>query len=178
MSYVSKAKLFDVNKVVVSTPVNVIDKNYVLKLHYLKNGQELPLRVQIPRTSVYNSLYETNGKFYIDLIMRMEGTFHNFHKCITGIANTIQSKHTKFSHCEVISSLKRVHDEAYSVRVKVPRNGSNFQCKIWASNNKEITPNTIASGDDVVCILEVDCVFICDNTITFNMLLNELKLAS
>ena len=66
MSFVSKVKNFDVNRVVVGAPVHVIDKNYVLNTRYINDGQQFPLRVQIPTTTVCNSLYETNGKFYID----------------------------------------------------------------------------------------------------------------
>lgn len=178
MSFVSKVKNFDVKRVVVGAPVHVIDKNYVLNTQYINDGQKFPLRVQIPTTTVYNSLYETNGKFYIDLIMRAEGAFHKLHKDISQLCTSIANTNTRFKDCEFIHNIKRVHEDAYSVRIKIPRNGSNFQCKIWNSSNKETTPNSIASGDDVICILEIDCIFICDKTIMFNMLLNELKLTN
>lgn len=176
MSFVSKAKNFDISNVVMSAPVHVIDKNYVLNLQYINEKKYFPLRVQIPKTSIYNSLYESNGKFYMDLIMRIDGAFHQFHKAISGLCISIANTNPKFGHCEFVSNLKRVHEDAYALPIKVPRNGSNFQCKVWDSSGNETLPSLIASGDDVIFILEVECIFVCGNTIMFNMLLNESKL--
>ena len=169
MSAVIKAKNFEFERVVLGEPNRVIDKNYVVPLRYGTLG---PIRVQIPRTSIFQSIYENNGKFYMDLVMRVDGTFHNFYRSMLGFCNAAQST---FPNCEVKAKLKRIHDDAYSARIKLPRNGNNFQFKVWNTCGVEIPPNTMSAGDEVICILDVECLYVSGSIISFNFLLHELK---
>ena len=178
-SRVIKAKNFDVDRATLSPLQHVVNRNFVAPLRYHHaDGVCDELVVQLPRASVQRSLYESNGKFFMDLTVCRHGVFHQLYDALLELCERLRQTESQLEACEVSNHLRKVHEDAYSIRVKCPRNGGNFATRAWCASGGECTIGQVPANDEVIALIAVEWIYATDKAINFNMLLREIKVVS
>lgn len=168
---VTKAKAVDKGLMTLGSPNRVVDRNYTIPLRYDMDN----FSVQIPRTYILRSVYEVNGKFFIDLAMMKYGAFDQVNKMLSDTCDSVVNSMSLFENHVSCNNSVKVHDDVYRVRVKLPKNGSSFLSRIW-QDNEEVTVYKLHESYQVICILDVDCFYTTGKEISFNFLLKECKI--
>lgn len=159
MSAIIKAKGFEPRLVTFDAPKHVIGNNYVIPIKY----DDCSLHVQFPRCVVCTSVYESHGKFYIDVMAPQGSVMITFMKSMASIMKThMQSLseynlHNTVFNDHVLRLTESTDNELfYSIRLKVPRQGQNFQATVTDSKGSNRSITDMKAGSSVLCIVSVD----------------------
>jgi hypothetical protein len=179
MSAVIKAKGFDPELVTFDMPKHVISNNYIIPIKY----DQCHLHVQLPRCIVCTSVYESHGKFYMDVMAPQNSVLMCFTKSMSNcikqhmlslarynLQNTIFKDH-------ILRLTKGADNELFfSIRLKIPRQGQNFQATTTDSvgNNKLITD--IKTGSSVLCIVSIDSCYSMQGSSGFNLNVTNVRI--
>ena len=179
MSAIIKAKGFEPSLVAFSAPKHVIGNNYVIPLKY----DDCSLHVQFPRCVVCTSVYESHGRFYIDVMAPQSSVLISFMKSMSqrikahmktlveyNLHNTVFNDH-------ILRLTESTDNEVfYSIRLKVPRLGQNFQPVVTDSQGKSRLVTDMKTGSSVLCIVSVDNVYSMQGTSGFSLNVTNIRI--
>ena len=145
-----------------SAPKHVIGNNYVIPLKY----DDCSLHVQLPRCVVCTSVYESHGKFYMDVMAPKSSIMVSFMKSMARIIKQhMQSLsqynlHNTVFNDHVLRLTESTDKELfYSIRLKIPRQGNNFQATVTDSRGSDRLITDIKTGSSVLCIVSIDNLY-------------------
>ena len=179
MSAIIKAKGFEPHLVAFGTPKHVIGNNYVIPIKY----DDCSLQVQFPRCVVCTSVYESRGKFYVDVMAPQSSVLISFMKSMSRLIKTHMKTlvdynlHNTVFNDHILRPTESTDNELfYSIRVKVPRLGQNFQAVVTDSQGNSRLVTDMKTGSSVLCIGSVDNIYSMQGTTGFSLNLTKVRI--
>lgn len=179
MSAIIKAKVFESRHLSFGVPKHVIGSNYVVSVMY----DGCKLHVQLPRCVVSNSMYEIAGKFYLDVMASQDSVLITFVRSMAArIAQHLQTL-TQYNlqaavFTDHVTRLTQNNDNEVfcSMRLKLPRQGGQFQCSVTDASGVPKCVTDIRTGSSVLCIVSIDNAFSMGGNASFNMIVTDVKI--
>lgn len=179
MTTIIKAKGFTPELVTFLQPKHVIDSNYVIPIMY----DDCVLQVQLPRCVVCNAVYESHGKFYIDVMTPFRSVLMSF---VDGLSKRIAEHMKTLTEYNLNNAV--IHDHVnrlttsddkelfYSLRLKVPRIGQAFQAKITDTSGESKIVTDVKAGSSILCIVSVENCYCMAGRAGFALNASNIKL--
>ena len=174
---VVKAKNLDFQRIQYGVPKKIIDKNYTVPITY---DGVAPV-IQLPRTQMFTGIYESDGKYYCELLIPSDGAIYNMYQ---GLANTLEKK-LKGLYCFQNSSFvghMRTIDientkELRCMRVKFPQCKSKILTNITKlSTQEQLSLAQVQKGSIVIPIVSLEFAYVVNGFMGFNLLVKELAI--
>ena len=179
MSAIIKAKVFESRHLTFGVPKHIIGSNYILTVLY----DGCKLHVQLPRCVVSNSMYELAGKFYLDVMASQESVLISFVRSIAARIGQHLNTLTEYNLHEAVftdhvTRLTQGNDNEVfcSMRLKLPRQGGQFQCAVTDANGAAKCVTDIRTGSSILCIVSIDNVYSMGGNASFNMVVTDVKI--
>ena len=171
---VIKAKNLDFNKLGYGTPKKIIDKNYTVPISYEHN----PLVIQLPRTQLFTGMYESDGKYYCELLIPSDGAVYNMYQ---GLAHSLESKLKKlhcFTNASFVGHMRTIEINDTSLRclrVKFPQCKSKILTNFTKlSTQEQLSLAHVQKGSVVIPIISLEYSYVVNGFMGFNLLVKEL----
>lgn len=172
---VVKAKNIDFNKLDHGTPKKIIDKNYTVPISY----EDSSLVVQLPRTQLFTGMYESDGKYYCELLIPSDGVVHNMYQ---GLAHNLEGKLKKvpcFSNASFVGHMRTIEidntESLRCLRVKFPQCKSKILTNVTKlSTQEQLSLAHVQKGSLVIPIVSLEYAYVVNGFMGFNLLVKEL----
>ena len=174
---VVKAKKFIFEKLEYGIPRNIIDKNYTVPILY---EGHLPL-IQLPRTQLFTGMYESDGKYYCELLIPTDGAVYNMYQGLTDIMEHKLRSLECFKHASFVGHMRTIEMENTQslrcLRVKFPQCKSKILTNITSIDTEEqLSLARLQKGTVVVPIVSLEFAYVVNGFMGFNLLVKEMAI--
>ena len=172
---VVKAKNLDFDKLGHGTPKKIIDKNYTVPISYEDNS----LVIQLPRTQLFTGMYESDGKYYCELLIPSDGAVYNMYQ---GLTQHLESKLKKlycFTNASFVGHMRTIEidntESLRCLRVKFPQCKSKILTSVTKlSTQEQLSLAHVQKGSVVIPIVSLEYVYVVNGFMGFNLLVKEI----
>lgn len=178
MTTVVKAKLFDPSQMSFAKPKHIISNSYVVPLMY----DGCKLMVQLPRTTISNAMYEVAGKFYFDILTPQNSVLAGFVRSISHRMKeqlrmlTEYNLHLPMFNDHITRVSESTDNEVFcSIRIKIPRQGNQFQCDVTNVEGRRLCVTDLKPGGSILCIVSIENIYAMGDAASFHMNAVQLK---
>lgn len=170
-----KAKSVDYRQIWLGAPRSIIGNNFSFPVRY---GSGV-LTVQLPRCQLYTGLYESDGKFYCEVLVPSDGVAYEMYLRLVSIVETQCKSIDRFGSATFIGHARSVScgtDTGSScIRLKLPQNKSQIITKLFDKDSMKPVPlSSLQKGTRVVPVVSIEHAYVVNNILGFNLLLKEL----
>jgi hypothetical protein len=174
---VVKAKKIDFDKLGHGTPKKIIDKNYTVPILYENNTSV----IQLPRTQLFTGMYESDGKYYCELLIPSDGAIYNMYQ---GLARTLESKLKQipcFTNASFVGHMRTIEldntESLRCLRVKFPQCKHKILTNVTKlSTQEQLSLAHVQKGSIVIPIVSLEYAYVVNGFMGFNLLVKELAI--
>tara|TARA_B100000524_G_scaffold304277_1_gene179319 strand:+ start:98 stop:643 length:546 start_codon:yes stop_codon:yes gene_type:complete len=174
----TKVKNFNYSRVRTGKARNIINsKSFSFDVHY--GEDEGPLLVQLPRSQVFSGLFESDGKFYCEILIPSDGAASRFYFEVAARIEASLKRQERFARSTFVGHVRVSSPESSCLRIKLPQNKANITTSLY-SEGKDQRPGWDAfhKGAHIIPVVGIDHAYVVNNTIGFNLLLKEAVICS
>ena len=174
---VIKAKHVDLTKISHGIPRKIIDKNYTVPIYY--DGG--PLLIQLPRSQLFTGVYESDSKYYCELLIPPDGVACNVYERIAEVLQATLKKSHMFENAPFAGHMRTINVENTAsmkcMRVKFPQCKSKILTSISQLATQEpLSLAHVQKGCVVVPVVSLEYVYVVNGFMGFNLLMKEMAI--
>lgn len=171
-----KAKNLKFDNISLGLPRVIVHCQDNVTLSVMYNSDSLT--IQLPRCQIFEGLYESNGKFYSELLVPYDGIAANTYRSLTETFEKLVKRDRRFEHCFFSGHISKSQQDCACLRVKLPQNRSQVLTDVWDSNGKRLSLSSYVKGVSIVPIVSIEYVYVVENVIGCNLLLQQVVVVS
>lgn len=177
---VTKAKHIRYEGITLGTPKCIVGKNFVLTAHYRRSyrGEPETLIVQLPRCQLFTGVYESEGKFYCEILVPTDGIAHDLYFNIASRIEQQVKLSRQFQEVTFLGHLRKADMSQSIIRLKLPQNKSQITTTVYSAAGDITSLKDFVTGNCFVPIVALEYAYVLNNVVGFNLLLKEASVVA
>lgn len=171
--HIIKAKNLVENDIKIHTPKAIINgKSFAFPVTY--GHKQESLMIQLPRCQLSTGLYESDGKCYCEILIPRNGITSTIYAKIALQVESLLKSNSKHQTCNFVGHLRNTTDDSAQLRLKFPQNRAKVTTSLVSEQGNPVSMSRVTKGAMVLPIVVLENVYVINETIGFNLMLNQL----